>query len=615
MHIDIKAPPSSVAYLKKALIIFGSVVALTGCFEEAEIASSYRATQSFDNRAIAVDVDTADDSVVTTGLYVGMKSMLGILLDPNSTVTDAFAAGEGQGVFVIKHDAAGVLQWQKNIKIDEWNSVSDVKVDQLDGSIVVVGHTGPMPSTGSEQALDMFDDVIAKDADLTPLGVRPDVPYDTAKLLRSWLIVKLDSQGNEIFRRTWRECLPNTYDWNADQFLCSCEAKKVVLGDTGNIYVSGTGGSPWPMENVQIAGFDSNGNSLWDDLRTDIHVGPIKVANSPAVMDAAAEAAILNDPEQYKVLNYDTNRLFHYAWDLEVTSSNNGDVIYATIPTERADLRGMVKLNQAGDIVASRKNFQDDVVATMELVADGRVLLGGQVGDPTSDLYAAANVTLVDADLNTLSTYNYDVFDGVTFDLLIDGSSTVYGAANVAGEVSRDVASFKLTGLDTNSLSVVWHNLYNTTPTVIPEIGEILNVYSVDNGKMLTINSKGSLLLTGNAYKTEGVLIIDLPSENFVEPLIDVGITLRYYGVVPVISANFNFNINMPDGLHFNLLESNSIWFDASFDPATGEMIKVDATLGQELSAVTQRIDGSLVQVTRPWHYEDNNLRRVTVRQ
>ena len=613
MHIDIKAPPSSVAYLKKALIICSSVFALTACDED--IASSYRVTQSFDNRAIAVDVDMADDSVVTSGLYVGMKSMLGILLDPDSTVTDAFAAGEGQGVFVIKHDSTGALLWEKTIKIDEWNSVSDVKVDQLDGSIVVVGHTGPMPSTGSEQALDMFDDVIAKDADLTPLGTRPNLPYDTAKLQRSWLIVKLDSQGNEVFRRTWRECLPNTYDWNAEQFLCSCEAKKVVLGNTGNIYVSGTGGSPWPMENVQIAGFDSNGNSLWDDLRTDIHVGPITAPNAPDIVDVAAEAAILNDPEQYKVLNYDTSRLFHYAWDLEITSSSNGDIIYATIPTERADLRGMVKLNQAGDIIASRKNFHNDVVATIQLVPDGRVLLGGQTDDPASDLHAAANVTLVDADLNTLSTYNYDVLDGVTFDLLIDGNSTVYGAANVAGEVSRDVASFKLTGLDTNSLSVVWDNLYSTSPAVIPEIGEILNVYSVDNGKKLTIDSKGSLLLAGDAYKTEGVLTIDLPSENFVEPLIDVGITLKYYGVVPVIGANFNFNINLPDGLHFNISQANSIRFNTTFDPLTGEMIKVDATLGEELSAVTRRADGSLIQVTRPWHYEDDNLRRVTVRQ
>ena len=615
MHIDIKAPPSSVAYLKKALIICSSVVALTGCFEEAEIASSYQVEDSFDNRAVAVDVDATDDTVVTAGIYVGTKSMLGILLDPNSTVTDAFAAGEGQGVFVIKHDAAGKLLWERSIKIDEWNSVSDVKVDQADGSIVLVGHTGPMPSAGGGQALDMFDDVIAKDSDLTPLGTRPELPYDTAKLQRSWLIVKLDSQGNEVFRRTWRECLPNTYDWNADQFLCTCEAKKVALGNTGNIYVSGTGGSPWPMENVQIAGFDSNGNSLWDGLRSDIHVGPIKVANSPSVMDAAAETAILNDPEQYKVINYDTSRLLHYAWDLEVTASNNGDVIYATIPTERTDLRGMVKLNQAGDIVASRKNFYSDVIAKLLPISGERVLLGGQVDEPGSSRHAEASVTLVDADLNTLSMYSYGVFDGVTFDLITDGDSTVYAAANVIGIVNKDITLLKLTGLDTNSLSIVWDNLYSTTPFSIPAIGDVLEAYSVDNGKSLTLDSEGSLLLAGDAYRTTGILSLDLPSEDFVEPIIAVSLKTYLFGFIPLGSVNYNIYVNLPDALHFDITKGDSIWFNATFDPLTGRRVDAEGTLGEELSAVAQRVDGSLVQVTRPWYYDAENLRAITLRQ
>ena len=615
MHINTKAPPISAAYLKKALIICSSVFALAACTEDPEIVSSYRVVESFDNQAVAVGVDTADDTVVTTGISVGTKSMLGILLDPDSTVTDAFAAGEGQGVFVVKHDASGNLLWEKTIKIDEWNSVSDLQIDQLDGSIVLVGHTGPMPSAGSKQALDMFDGVIAEDSDLTALGARPDVPYDTAKLLRSWLIVKLDSQGNEVFRRTWRECLPDTYDWSANQFLCTSEAKKVALGDTGNIYVSGTGGSPWPMEKVQIVGFDSNGNTLWDELRTDIHVGPITVPSLPAVLDVAAETAILNDPEQYKVLNYDTSRLLHYAWGLEVTSSNSGDVIYATIPTERADLRGIVKLNQAGDIIASRKNFYGDLVATLEFVSGGRVLLGGQIDDPASSRHAEANVTLVDADLNVLSTFSNIIFDGVMFDLVVDGDSTVYAAANVVGIANKDVMLFKLTGLDTNSLSIVWDNLYSTTPFTIPAVGEVLESYSVDNGKMLTIDSAGSLLLAGDAYKTEGIFAIDLPSEDLIEPIIASALKVTGLGFIPIISVNFNVNINLPDALHFTITQADSIWFNATFDPLTGDMIEAEGTLGQELSAVTRRVDGSLVQVTRPWYYEDDNLRRVTVRQ
>ena len=613
MHIDIKAPPSSVAYLKKALIICSSVFALTACDED--IASSYQVADSFDNRAVAVDVDVADDTVVTAGIYVGTKSMLGILLDPDSTVTDAFAAGEGQGVFVIKHDADGSLLWEKSIKIDEWNSVSDLQIDQADGSIVLVGHTGPMPSLGDGQVLDMFDDVIAKDSDLTLLGTRPDVPYDTAKLQRSWLIVKLNSEGNEVFRRTWRECLPDTYDWVANQFLCTCEAKKVALGNTGNIYVSGTGGSPWPMEKAQIAGFDSNGNSLWDGLRADIHVGPIKVANSPSVLDAVAETAILNDPEQYKVINYDTSRLLHYAWDLQVTGSSNGDVIYATIPTERTDLRGMVKLNQAGDIIASRKNFHRDLIATIEPVSGERVLLGGQVDDPTSSDHAEANVTLVDANLNTLSTYSYGVFDGVVFDLVTDGNSTVYAAANVIGIANKDVTLLKLTGIDTNALSIVWDNLYSTTPFSIPAIGAVLEAYSVDNGKSLTIDSDGSLLLAGDAYKTEGILSIDLPGEDFVEPIIEVSLKTTLFGFIPLGRINYNINVNLPDALHFDITQGDSIWFNATFDPVTGERVDAKGTLGQELSAVTQRIDGSLVQVTRPWYYDEENRRAVTVRQ
>ena len=613
MHTDIKAPPSSVACLKKALIICSSIVALTGCFDEPEVTSEYRVVESFDNRAIDVNIDAADDAVVTAGISIGTKSMLGVLLDPDSTIADAFSAGEGQGIFVVKHDAAGVLLWEKSIKIDEWNSVADIQIDQFDGSIVLVGHTGPMPAMGSEQAIDMFDNVVAEETSV--LGARPEILWDSAKLLRSWLVVKLDSQGHEVFRRTWRECLPDTYSWSTDQFLCTCEAKKVALGDTGNIYVSGTGGSPWPMEKVQIIGFDSNGNSLWDDLRSDIHVGPIKVANSPSVMDVAAETAILNDPEQYKVTNYDTSRLLHYGWDLAVTSSNNGDIIYATIPAERADVRGMVKLNQEGDIVASRKHFYGDLISRLELVSGERVLLGGQIDDPASSHHAEANVTLVDAGLNTLSAFNYLVFDGVIFDLLVDGDSTVYAAANVVGIVNKDVSLFKLTGLDTNSLSIEWDNLYSTTPFTIPAIGEILEAYSVDSGKSLTFDSAGSLLLVGDAYKTEGIFAIDLPSEDLIEPIVASALKITGLGFIPLIDVNFNININLPDALHFTITQGDSIWFNATFDPLTGDMTNADGTLGQELSAVAQRADGSLVQVTRPWYYDDNNLRRVTVRQ
>ena len=610
MKNTIKGRPFSVMCLKKALIIGASFMALTACDTATKVETEFRVVESFDNKGVATAVDMVDDTVVTTGIYVGTRATL-----TDSDVIQEILSGDGQGIFVTKHDNAGALLWSNTVKMDEWNSVSDMKIDQTDGSIYLVGHTGPMPVQDINQVLDMFDNAVSKDSELTDLGIRPDVPYANAKQKRSWLIVKLASDGTEIFRRTWRECLPDTYDWATNEFLCANEAKKLTIGESGNIYVVGTGGSPWPMEKVQIASFDSLGNTLWDELRTDIHVGPLVATGTlPAVLDTVAEAAILNDPSQYKVVNYDTSRLMHYAWSIEATSSNDGDVIYVTIPAERKDLRGVVKLNQDGDIIASRKNFYTDLITTIKPLVDGRVLFGGQVDAPGTNDHGESLVMLADSDFAELDSYSYPVFDGVTFGLVTEGSDVVYGAVNTFGIANRDVSVFKLTGISNNSLNIEWDNLYSTTPFTIPGLGDLLEAFSVDTGKELLMEN-GNLVIVGDAYKTEGVLVIDLPSEDFIEPIITARLKGKGLGFIPLIDLNFNVNINLPDALHLSITGADSVRFKVALDPATGVISKADGFIGEELSAVAQRANGKLVQVTRTWAYDDNNLRRITVRQ
>ncbi len=579
-------------------------------------ASAFRVTESYDNRAIATVVDDGDNSVITAGIYVNTRTTLDGLLD-----TLMNEDNPGQGIFVIKHNSSGLPVWEKEIHMEEWNAVTHMAINEQDGSIVIVGHTGPMPIDDSDlKALDMFDDAVAKDADVTPLGTRPSIPYGAAKLERSWLLAKFNRQGQELFRRTWRECLPDTYDYNKGKFLCTCEAKQVAIGGTGNIYVSGTAGSPWPMEKVHIAAFDTNGNVLWDDLRSDLHIGPINLVGGslPASPGTNDERTVFDNPDTFKTKNYDTARLYHYAWDLKVENNGNEDTIYATIPAETKSSRGMVKLNQNGDLLASRKLFTDDLVTTIKPLASGKILIGGQVDATGSVDHGEPNVTLLSSSLNDLSTYSYSVFDGVTFDMVQAESDTVFVGANVIGIANKDVSLFKLSGVDSNQLSIEWDNLYSTTPITLPILQDLLQSYSVDNGKRLLLNGNGTLALVGDAYRTEGVLTIDMPDEDFIEPIISGGLTSKLFGFIPLVSANFNVDLNLPDELHIGILGVDSVRYEATIDPVSGNITANKGVLSQELSTpyvIAQRANKKLVQVTRPWQYDDNRLRSITVLQ
>ena len=619
MKTPIHTQFTSFHYLRKSLVIAAGFIALTACGgggggdnARSETASLFGVTESFDNQPTAMAVDNIDDTVVTAGTYIKFTiTLMDILLDPSANLIGSLGDDDGQSVFVVKHDKSGAKVWDTTLALDEWNSVTDIAIDQNDGSIVLVGYTGPLPTDDIDLlALDIVDDPVLHDDELMPFGQRPQVPVGAAKLLRSWLIVKLDSEGNEVFRRTWRECLPDTYDWNENQFLCTCEAKKVVISDTGNIYISGTGGSPWPMEKVQIAGFDSNGNTLWDDLRTDIHVGPLQASNLPPVLDAIAERNILNNPESYKVINYDNTRLLHYAWDLDVTSSGGDDTIYATTPTENKELRGVVMLNQHGDITGSRRHFYPDLVTTILPTTNGRVLLGGQVDKPGTNDHAESNVTLVNSDLNTLSSYSYGVFDGFVFDLVSDDTTSVYAAANVVGVSTNNISLYKLGGLESNSLSITWDTLYNG---------------GVDTGKRLMINSAGELTILGNSYSSDdfgsnGVnneVSLILPEADTIGPNIILsgrGTIGRIYYVIPAIVYKYQVATNIPEPSD-PIPVIDITRFQAWFDTSSGGQHESENVGGEALTAIAQRDNNDVVQATIPWRYSDDSLRKVTVRQ
>lgn len=600
---------------KRLCISLVVALPLVGCGGTSSgISTPYRVTESYDNRAIATAIDESDDTVVTTGIFVKARTQL-------RTETAAVEDNRGQGVFVAKHDNKGTLVWDRTIKDQEWNSVAHMDIDQRDGSIVVVGHTGPMPIEDDDlTALDMFDDAVAKDEGVAALGSRPGVPIGAAKLERSWLIVKLDKNGNEVFRRKWRECLPDTYDYTSKQFLCTCEAKQVVIGGTGNIYVSGTGGSPWPMEKVQIAAYDAAGNVLWDELRNEFHIGPLDttgiVFDEPN--DASAEQVGLANPAAYKVSNYDTARLFHYGWQMKVDSSGGSDVVYASMPIETKSLRGMIALNEQGDIVSTRRAFFDDLITTIKPISENRLLVAGQIDSEGGFDNAQPSVELLDSGLNTLASYSYSVFDGVTFDMVQIETDSVVAAANVIGIANKDVSLFRLDGIDSNQLNIRWDNLYSTTPVSIPILDSIVESYSVDNGKRLFKKASGELFLLGDGLRTDGIWNIDLPDEDFIEPIVSGGLDSKLFGFIPLLSANFNIDINLPDVLHIGIMGADSVRFEVTVDPELGTITNSKGVLSEELSTpyvMAQRPNGGIVQVTRSWQYDDNSLRSVKVIQ
>lgn len=602
----------------KTLAILGvSALTLWGCGGGGgDTTTPYRVTESYDNRAIAAAVDETEDSVVTTGIFINTRTPL-----EAGSVAPAGEANPGQGIFVTKHNKAGEKVWDAVIRDQEWNSVAHMAIDGTDGSIVVVGHTGPMPIEDSDlTALDMFDNAVAKDEGVAPIGTRPSVPNAAAKLHRSWLLVKLDKDGTELFRRNWRECFPDTFDYSVQEFLCTCEAKQVAIGATGNIYISGTGGSPWPMEKVQMVAYSSTGDVLWDDLRRDFHVGPLDLSNVtfPEPLNASAEQSGLADASAYKVTNYDTARLFHYGWDIEVDNSGAEEVVFATVPTETKSLRGMIALNADGDRVATRRTFHDDLITNIKPMNESRLLVGGQIDNPDGGDNAQANVDLLDGDLNTVASYSYSVFDGVTFDMVQPSADSVVAAANILGIANKDVSLFRLDGIEGDQLNISWDNLYSSTPLTIPVLDGILESYSVDNGQRLFQSAGGSILLVGDAMRTEGILEIDMPAEDFVEPLISGGLSSKLFGFIPLLSANFNVDLNLPDALHLSILAADSLRFQVTVDPDSGEITKSKGVLGEELSTphvITQRSNGKLVQVSRSWQYDDNSLRSVNIIQ
>lgn len=600
--------------IKNSCLSIALVLPLFACGGAGtDIVTPYRVTESYDNRPIATAIDTTEDTVVTTGITINNRTQL-----KNMTVA-AVEASNGQGIFVAKHDNKGVLVWDATIKDEDWNSVAHMAIDGRDGSIVIVGHTGPMPIEHDDlKALDMFDDAVAKDEGVA--GVRPAVPVGAAKLERSWLIVKLDKTGNEVFRRKWRECLPDTYDYENNQFLCTCEAKQVAIGGSGNIYVSGTGGSPWPMEKVQIVAYGTDGAVLWDELRTDFHVGPLNTSGITfsAPYDATSEKEGLSDSSAYKADNFDTARLFHYGWDLKIDATSGNDVIYATMPIETKSLRGMLALNEQGDIVSSRRNFFDDLITTIKPISGDRLLLGGQVDNVDEFDNAQASVDLVDGELNTVASYSYSVFDGVTFDMVQPDTDSVVAAANVVGIANKDVSLFRLSGIDSDQLTINWDNLYSTTPVSLPILDGIVESYSVDNGKRLFLKSTGELLLVGDGLRTAGIISIDLPDEDFVEPIISGGLDSKLFGFIPLINANFNVNINLPDELHIGIMGADSVRFEVTLDPALGAITKSKGVLSEELSTpyvIAQRPNGKIVQVARSWQYDNNSLRSIEIIQ
>ena len=600
-----------------SLPVFFAVATLVGCGGGGgDTVTPYRVTESYDNRAIATAVDGSDNSVVTTGIYINTRTNL-----EASGVSPSAAADPGQGIFVVKHGSDGKKVWDTVIRDQDWNSVAHMAVDSIDGSIVVVGHTGPMPIEHEDlTALDMFDNAVAKDEGVTDIGSRPGVPVGAAKLERSWLIVKLDSDGNEVFRRNWRECFPDTFDYSSDKFLCTCEAKQVAIGSTGNIYVVGTGGSPWPMEKAQLIALDSNGQVLWDELRRDFHIGPLNTSaiNFAEPINASSEYQGLTSGDSFKVANYDTARIFHYGWDLSVENQSEGEIVYATIPTETKSLRGMLAVNENGDLVASRRTFFDNLITTIKPIDNERLLVGGQIDNPNGGDNAQASVDILDGNLNTLASYSYSVFDGVTFDMVQPGPNSVVAAANILGIANKDVSLFRLDGVETNQLNIRWDNLYSSTPVTLPILDGILESYSVDNGKRLLLNNSGSLTLVGDALRTEGVLEIDLPAEDFVEPLISGGLDSKLFGFIPLLSANFNVDLNLPDALHLNILGADSLRFEATIDAEEGTITKTKGVMSEELSTpyvIAQKPNGSLVLVARSWQYDENSLRAVEVIQ
>lgn len=603
--------------LKAAALTLVLALPIVGCGGgSSDTVTPFRVTESYDNRAIATAIDSTEDSVVTSGIFINTRTPL-----ESGSVAPAAEANPGQGIFVVKHDNKGDKVWDTVIRDQEWNSVAHMAIDGSDGSIVVVGHTGPLPIEDADlTALDMFDNAVAKDEGVQPIGTRPGLPLGAAKLNRSWLVVKLDKDGNELFRRNWRECFPDTYDYAASEFLCTCEAKHVAIGSSGNIYIAGTGGSPWPMEKVQLVAYNSSGDVLWDELRRDFHIGPLDTSNISFAepIDATSETNGLADAAQYKVSNYDTARLFHYGWDLDIDSSGAEEVVYATVPTETKSLRGMLAIDESGDLVASRRTFFDDLITTIKPINSDRLLVGGQIDNPDGGDNAQASVDLIDGGLNTVASYSYSVFDGVTFDMVQPQSDSVVAAANILGIANKDVSLFRLDGIDGDQLNIAWDNLYSSTPLTIPVLDGILESYSVDNGQRLFQNSSGELILVGDALRTEGILEIDMPAEDFVEPLITGGLSSKLFGFIPLLSANFNVDLNLPDALHLSILAADSLRFEVKLDPDSGEITKSKGVMSEELSTphvIAQRENGKLVRVSRSWKYDDNSLRSINIIQ